>query len=1308
MSNEVYANMMEVSCKSASGKTICAFPDVCFTPPLTPATPPGVPIPYPNTGMASDTTGGSSSVKISGKEVMLKNKSCFSKSTGDEAGAAPKKGVVTSKNMGKVYFNMWSMDVKVEGENVVRHLDITTHNHASTPGNSPPMPHTDAMQPAAPEGAESCPVGSSCSVGSPVNPVLGAKILAGVEDLDFTLFGPMALQWQRYYLSSNAAVGWFGRGWGSSLEVRLEAIADSSGSQVEMIEFVDHMGRRVAFDPLKRGGSYFSPQDKITLSRTAAGQYGLTGPDGLTRWFTDRRQVVYLLAAITDRNGNTLHLDHSRSDEGLIRVACSGGQSLELAFEDGRLISIMELRKSDAAEQRVLLVRYQFTRPGGDLCRVFNRAHQCVRSFDYTADRLMRKHVIAGTFEAEYEYTGDTAQPRVSRHWDNVGRSWSFTYGSNHTAVTDQDGRTTLYHFDARKHLLGITNPLGEVSRVGLDSHGNIRALIDRAEQVTETSFDERGNPVEIRAPDGAVTTLEWHPELPLPVAVTDPLKRTTVFEYDEHGNLVAEVDPSGAETRYELDARGQIVGVLNANGGITRRAYSEQGQLIQYTDCSGNITRYTYDANGLLIASTNAMGEQTRFDYDAAGHLICQTLPDGTEERYENDLAGRPTSVTEGAHSRREFRYEPDGLPAQRTDALGHNVQFRYDRARRLIELVNENKASYTFRYDALDRLIDETRFDGTQARFKYNRAGHLIETIEQPDTPEQIVFRYARDPLGRLLMRASAGGARASFEYDAAGQRVAARTDNPPVNVRMAYDKAGRRTEERVTAGERNYTVAHTYDALGNKLSTTLPDGSAINTLYYGCGNAHQISLGQEPITDFERDALHRELSRSQGALTSTRRYSPGGQLQRQASAAPGSAAALIDRQFQYDPAGRLVSTLEGTRRLSYGYDAADRLTRFNDERFAYDPAHNRVPANSATATVADNRVASLEGLSYRYDAHGRMVEKRSATGTVIQLAWNDDHRLASSTTTGPLGTRTTHYFYDAFGRRIAKRNDEGTTWFVWDRDRLLQEQRESRETTFMYEPDSFVPLAEAVTQRADGTAATPKLYYYHCDQVGVPRELTDVQGQLTWAGHYHGWGRLKSEKRNDADAPRPSLRLQGGYCDEETGLNYSLMRYYDPDAARFLSKDPIGLKGGVNEYSYAPNPVWWIDPWGLTGTYIFTDGTTSYVGKGPVERCRASQSARLGSTCGATAAEHQDFGDDDMGFMVEHLLMEHYGVPGPGWANADNLSSPGKKKFAAAKPAVQKNAEAHRDSMIKKFDAKKAACSAPTPPPANNGNC
>jgi len=146
MPDDVFANTREITCQSGTSKSIAAFPDVCMTPPENPATPPGVPVPYPNFGMASDTTDGSTTVFINGKQVMLKNQSHFKKSSGDEAGAAAKKGVITSVNRGKVYFVSWSPDVKVEGKNVVRHLDMTTHNHASNPPNEGiPWPHIGRM-----------------------------------------------------------------------------------------------------------------------------------------------------------------------------------------------------------------------------------------------------------------------------------------------------------------------------------------------------------------------------------------------------------------------------------------------------------------------------------------------------------------------------------------------------------------------------------------------------------------------------------------------------------------------------------------------------------------------------------------------------------------------------------------------------------------------------------------------------------------------------------------------------------------------------------------------------------------------------------------------------------------------------------------------------------------------------------------------------------------------------------------------------------------------------------------------------------
>src|ERR1700760_2356643 len=103
MSDEVYANGREISCKAADGKSVCAFPDVCLSPPSPPAGP--VPLPYPNTAYASDTTDGSTTVKISSKEVMLKDTSYFKTSVGDEAATRSfGMNVITHTITGKVYF----------------------------------------------------------------------------------------------------------------------------------------------------------------------------------------------------------------------------------------------------------------------------------------------------------------------------------------------------------------------------------------------------------------------------------------------------------------------------------------------------------------------------------------------------------------------------------------------------------------------------------------------------------------------------------------------------------------------------------------------------------------------------------------------------------------------------------------------------------------------------------------------------------------------------------------------------------------------------------------------------------------------------------------------------------------------------------------------------------------------------------------------------------------------------------------------------------------------------------------------------
>ncbi len=129
MGHEVYANSRSIAAKVADGKAGPCFPDVCHSPPAPAKI--GIPLPYPNTAYAKHTANGSATVFIKGQEIMQRDKSFFSTSTGNEpATQAFKKGTVTNVIKGRCYFKSWSMNVFVEGYNVCRHLDMTTHNHA--------------------------------------------------------------------------------------------------------------------------------------------------------------------------------------------------------------------------------------------------------------------------------------------------------------------------------------------------------------------------------------------------------------------------------------------------------------------------------------------------------------------------------------------------------------------------------------------------------------------------------------------------------------------------------------------------------------------------------------------------------------------------------------------------------------------------------------------------------------------------------------------------------------------------------------------------------------------------------------------------------------------------------------------------------------------------------------------------------------------------------------------------------------------------------------------------------------------------
>ena len=405
---------------------------------------------------------------------------------------------------------------------------------------------------------------------------------------------------------------------------------------------------------------------------------------------------------------------------------------------------------------------------------------------------------------------------------------------------------------------------------------------------------------------------------------------------------------------------------------------------------------------------------------------------------------------------------------------------------------------------------------------------------------------------------------------------------------------------------------TVRYHYDFNGNRTATVLPDGRQINYLYYGSGHLHQISLDDDVITDIERDKLHREIYRTQGKLASRYELDPLGRLKKQIATlndlteggkgktkvAAGYGQTAVKRSYGYDRTGNLThSTDQRTGTTHFAYDKLGRITQAGSELFAFDPAHNIL--SDDRAAIPDNRLKTYNGTTYYYDDLGNLIHRELADGEVQNYFYDLHDQLVKAEIFKKDGTKETWtYSYDALGRRIGKgrlKNEEVSgsfedeTRFVWDGSHLLQEIHPDGRYTYIYaDQDSYEPLAQVHNQTNEDGESRQQTHYFHCDQIGIPREMTDKDGNLLWFGNYTGWGRLKEETKVTDSAYQP-FRLQNQYCDEETGLHYNFFRYYEPDAGRFVNQDPIGLRGGNNLYTFALNVQMSIDPLGLAAIDI-----------------------------------------------------------------------------------------------------------------------
>ncbi|MGN9297515.1 RHS element core protein [Escherichia coli] len=895
------------------------------------------------------------------------------------------------------------------------------------------------------------------------------------------------------------------------------------------------------------------------------------------------------------------------------------------------------------------LARYTYT-AGGELRAVYDRSGMQVRGFTYDAEHAGRMvaHHYAGRPESCYRYD-DTG--RVTEQVNPEGLDYRFEYGESRVIITDSLNRREVLYTEGEgglKRVVKKEHADGSITRSEYDEAGRLKAQTDAAGRRTEYRLHMASGAVTaVTGPDGRTVRYGYNSQRQV-TSVTYPDGLRSSREYDERGRLTAETSRSGETTRYSYDdpASELPTGIQDATGSTKQMAWSRYGQLLAFTDCSGYTTRYEYDRYGQQIAVHREEGISTYSSYNPRGQLVSQKDAQGREIRYEYSAAGDLTATVSPDGKRSTIEYDKRGRPVSVTEG-GLTRSMGYDAAGRITVLTNENGSQSTFRYDPVDRLTEQRGFDGRTQRYQYDLTGKLTQSED-----EGLITLWHYDASDRITHRTVNGDPAEQWQYDEHGwlTTLSHTCEGHRVSVHYGYDDKGRLTGERQTVenpetGEMlwEHETGHAYSEQG--LATRQePDGlPPVEWLTYGSGYLAGMKLGGTPLVEYTRDRLHRETARSFGGAGSTAGYEQAtaytltGQLQSRHLNLP-----QLDRDYTWNDNGQLVRISGPQECREYRYSGTGRLTGVHttaanldiDIPYATDPAGNRLPdpelhPDSTLTAWPDNRIAEDAHYVYRYDEYGRLAEKtdRIPEGVIRMhderthhYHYDSQHRLVFYTRI------QTVYQPGSFAPLIRIETDNGEREKAQCRSLAEKIQQEGSEDGHgVVFPAELVGLLDRLEGEIRANCVSSesrqwlaqcgltverlaaqiepvylperKIHLYHCDHRGLPQALISPEGETAWCGEYDEWGNLLGE--TSAQHLQQSLRLPGQQYDEESGLYYNRNRYYDPLQGRYITQDPIGLKGGWNLYAYPLNPVQRGDPLGLSGETLVLGSATTVTG-------------------------------------------------------------------------------------------------------------
>ncbi|MCS0601263.1 HNH/endonuclease VII fold putative polymorphic toxin, partial [Streptomyces sp. LP11] len=1032
--------------------------------------------------------------------------------------------------------------------------------------------------------------GEKVCLKDPVDVATGRVVLPAT---DVSLPAKLPLSLRRQFESSYRLGGWFGPTWSSTLDQRLEIDAEG-------VVFVGEDGLTLGYPHPAPGVPTLSTHGpRWPLDRTEDG-YTLTDPHtGQVRHFTVRSDSLAVLEQVDDRNGNWIAFAYD-TDGAPRAVAHSGGYRVNVSTTAGRVVALsLAGAAPDGGDQE--LVRYGYT--DGHLTDVVNSSG---RPTGFGYDELGRITSWTDTNDSHFTYTYDD-QDRCTHQSGAAGHLRSvFTYGpptpdtgTHTTSVTDSHGHTSHYLINRRCQVIAETNALGARTRYVRDRHNRLLAETDPLGHSTTFEYDGNGDLTRVVRPDGRVATAEYN-HLGLPVKTTDPDGTVIRQTYDERGNRTSMTDPAGQTTHFTYDESGRLMSVTDPLGNTTTVGCDRAGIPLWLTDPLGATTRCTRDAFGRPVTITDPTGAVTRLSWTIEGHLSCRTAADGTIEAWTYDGEGNCTAHTDPMGGVTRFEYTHFDRLATRADPDGAHHVFEHDSELRLIKVTNPQGMEWSYEYDPAGRLSTETDFDGRSLSYTYDAADRMVARRNALDE----VITFDRNELG-LLTRKNAAGRVTTYAYDLTDQ-LAQATGPDGTTLTLLRDSYGRVRSETVNGR----TLSHTYDALGRRDSRVTPTGATTTWTYDAAGRRNGI-VASGRVIDLAYDEAGREISRRiGGTLSLDRAFDALGRVTTQ-SVSVGTGRVVQRRAYTYRADGNVVGIddhLSGSRR--FDLDVTGRVTAVHagswTERYAYDEAGNQAYASWPDThpgqegvgyrSYVGTRLRQAGSIRYEHDALGRVTLRQksrlSRKPETWQYEWDTEDRLTSLVT--PDGTRW-RYTYDPLGRRTAKlrlaANGETVVErvdFTWDGTTLCEQTTASGDLphpvvlTWDYEDARPLAQTERITSADGREEIDSRFFAIVTDLVGTPTELVDEQGEIAWRTRSTLWGRTAWAVDSITYTP---LRFPGQYYDPESDLHYNFFRHYDPEGARYLTQDPLGLAPAPNPATYVHNPHTWSDPLGLS---------------------------------------------------------------------------------------------------------------------------